>query len=194
MSPLSRWPAILTAGLLLATTMLVGGCSEEAGLIPADEAKPAPRFQRPNLEGGTVRLADFEGRVVVLNFWATWCPFCKKEIPHLIELKRELGEQGLAVIGAALNWQFNSTDAGKPSVFRQKVGAFSMEEGLNYTVALVAQDMEKMLHRFGNPSTAIPYTVLIDQAGRVRRTYQGNPKPSVMRREIRTLLQESEGK
>lgn len=180
---------LLPAGLLT-----LGGCSEETGLIPAEEAEPAPRFQQGGLDGGTVRLADFDGQVAVVNFWATWCPFCKKEIPHLIDLKREFGDRGLAIVGAALNWQFNSTKAGRPSVFRQKVGAFAMEEGLNYTVALVTKDMEKMLHRFGNPSTTIPYTVVVDRQGRVRRTYQGNPDPAVMRREIQTLLRGTEGK
>jgi cytochrome c biogenesis protein CcmG/thiol:disulfide interchange protein DsbE len=194
MRPLSKRVGDLGVTALFAGALMLAGCSQEGGLRPASEAEPAPRFQQGGLNGGTVRLADFRGEVVLLNFWATWCPYCKKEIPHLIELKRELGDQGLAVIGAALNWQFNSTDPGKPSVFRQKVGAFSLEEGLNYTVALVEEDMEAMLHRFGNPSTTIPYTVLIDRAGRVRRTYQGNPDPAVLRREVRTLLRESEGK
>lgn len=180
--------AAMAAGFLLV------GCSEEGGLKPPSEAEPAPRFEKPSLEGSTVRLANYEGQVVVLNFWATWCPYCKKEIPHLIDLKDEFGDEGLTIIGAALNWQFNSTDPGKPAMFRQKVNAFALEEGLNYQVALVEEGMEDMLHRFGNPSTAIPYTVLVDRQGRVRRTYQGNPDPSDMRREVRTLLQESEGK
>jgi thiol-disulfide isomerase/thioredoxin len=175
------------AWLAVLALLLLGACSEEV-VTPAGEARPAPELERKGLDGAVVSLKQFRGQVVLLNFWATWCPFCQEEIPHLIEMQAEYGDQGLQVVGAALNWQFDSQEPGDPKVFREKVGAFSMENGLNYPLPLVAQDMKVTLERFDNPIGTIPYSVLIDREGRIRKTFQGNPGPEALRRAITRLL------
>jgi len=173
--------------LLLLTGLLLAGCSDPV-VTPADEAKAAPALERAGLDGEPLSLTQYEGRVVLLNFWATWCPYCQKEIPHLIELQREFDGEGLQVVGAALNWQFDSQEPGDPTVFREKVGAFSMENGLNYPLPLVASDMKEVLARFGNPIGTIPYSVLIDRQGRIRQTFQGNPGYEKLHRAVKRLL------
>lgn len=178
---------LLAPALALALLLVLGGCEEPLVRAPS-ESRPAPELSRPGLDAGRIRLADYEGRVVLLNFWATWCPYCKKEIPHLIAMQEDLGGDGLQVVGAALNWEFNSQKPGDPGIFRDKVGGFALEEGLNYPVPLVTEGMSRLLERFGNAVGTIPYTVLIDREGRIRATFQGNPGEATLRRAVKRLL------
>jgi thiol-disulfide isomerase/thioredoxin len=99
----------------------------------APENKPTPQpAADPNailntalqsLDGDTFRLADYPGKLVVLNFWATWCPPCRKEIPHLIEMNREFKSRGVEFVGL-------STE--DPTTTREKVRAFANEYGIDY--------------------------------------------------------------
>ena len=177
-----RWAVLLAvaAGLTLA------GCSQEP-VLPADEAASAPALERPSLDNGEVALADFHGKVVLLNFWATWCPYCRKEIPHLVALQEDLGERGLQVVGVAMNWKIDSREPNDPGIFHQKVATFALEHGLNYPVPLVKEGMNGVMKRFGDP-VGVPYTVLIDREGRIRATFQGNPGEAKLRRAVRALL------
>ena len=147
----------------------------------------APALERPTLDNGKVALSGLRGQVVLLNFWATWCPYCKKEIPHLIELQEELGDRGLQVVGAAMNWKIDSREPKDPDIFHQKVASYALEHGLNYPVPLVKQGMDEVMERFGNPA-GVPYTVLIDAKGRIRSTFQGNPGKAKLRRAVTALL------
>jgi thiol-disulfide isomerase/thioredoxin len=165
---------------------MVGGCSEPP-VLPADEAAAAPALERPTLDHGEVAVADYRGRVVLLNFWATWCPYCRKEIPHLVALQKELGGDGLQVVGAAMNWKINSRDPNDPEIFHQKVTTFALEHGLNYPVQLVKTGMDGVMMRFGDP-VGVPYTVLIDRKGRIRATFQGNPGKEKLRRAVNAVL------
>jgi len=74
-----------------------------AGVIPSERVLTAPGFGLPALAGGTVRLGDYAGRLVVLNFWATWCRPCVKEMPALEQLQRRLGDRGLTVLAVSLD-------------------------------------------------------------------------------------------
>jgi peroxiredoxin len=104
----------------------------------ADDAKPAaavspeslvrsaaPEFALPDLDGKTVRLSDFRGKAVVLNFWATWCAPCRHEIPWLIDLQKRYGPEGLVVIGVSMD-STRPDDAAK----------FSKQAGINYPIVL----------------------------------------------------------
>ena len=183
--PTSRWGRLGLLGVL-AAGLTLAGCSEEP-VLPASEAVAAPGLERASLENGTVALADYRGRVVLLNFWATWCPYCRKEIPHLVALQEELGGRGLQVVGAAMNWKIDSRDPNDPEIFHQKVASFALEHGLNYPVPLVKTGMSDVFQRFGDP-VGVPYTVVIDREGRIRATFQGNPGKANLRRAVEALL------
>lgn len=174
-------------GCLIGLALVLAGC-EEPVVKPPAEAKPAPSLERPGVDGQTIRLADYKGEVVLLNFWATWCPYCQEEIPHLIDLQADLGDEGLQVIGVALNWAFNSQDPGDPAIFPDKVGSFALENEMNYPTPLVREDMADVLARFGNTSGTIPYTLLIDREGRIRATFMGNPGEKRLRSAVQKLL------
>src|SRR5207245_133630 len=89
------------------------------------KGQPAPEFTLQSLDGNTVRLADFRGKGVLLNFWATWCQPCKIEMPWFVELQKQYGPQGLQVVGVAM-------DDASP----EDIGKFAKDLGVNYPVLI----------------------------------------------------------
>jgi thiol-disulfide isomerase/thioredoxin len=157
-------PGALTAAAALAA-MVAGGFVADRALradgttsghdteAPAAVAL-APAIALPGLEGNTIRLTDFTGRPVLVNFWATWCKPCRREIPLLIELRQEYAEQGLQILGVAI-------DELEPT------RAMATEYGINYPVVVGEQEGIDALVAFGAPTTALPYTAIVDRDGRV---------------------------
>ncbi len=142
-------------------------------LVPAD-ALAVPAVQAPDpvlpsavldwsfvdVDGAHQPLSQWRGRLVVLNFWATWCPPCLKEIPAFIELQQQLGPRGVQFIGIALD----QVEAVKP---------FLADHGLNYPVVLGDQDVARFMTTLGNQIGALPYSVVVSRDGKVLTTHQG---------------------
>ena len=153
-------------GLLVAAPFVIASCSEHRGSqaeVQAAAATPstidttlAPDFALPDLQGRTVHLKDFRGKVVVLDFWATWCGPCKMEIPHFAELLKRHGEKGLEIVGVAMDE--TGADVVKP---------FVQKNGLRYHV-LLGDDYTAT--RFGGVN-ALPTTFVIDRGGHIARKY-----------------------
>lgn len=122
---------------------------------------PAPEFSFPNLDGELRSLADYDGNVRVVNFWATWCAPCRREMPALNKLQRRLGERGFTVIGIALD----EPDA---------VAAYVAELGVEYPI-VVPETLAGMryLNIMGNAAGLLPYTVFVDRGGRVDAVHLG---------------------
>ena len=168
---------------LTATTVLAASLALAAGppadLTAPNSRKPAGDFALTDSKGVAVKLSDYKGRVVLLDFWATWCEGCKTEIPWYMEFQRKYKAQGLAVIGVAMDdegWQVV-----KPFVERLKV---------NYPVAVGNWDLAK---QFG--IKALPVTLLIDRDGRVADLHdQGLVDRAEFEKEIRTLIGARAGK
>lgn len=115
--------------------------------------QPAPEWTLLDLNGNPVSSSQFAGKVVVVDFWATWCGPCREEIPGYIALQEKYGKDGLVIVGVSL-------DRGGPA----KVSDFAKKFGVNYTVVMGDADQ---IAGFGD-ITAIPTTFLIDRAGNIR--------------------------
>jgi len=161
--PKSAILAVLSIALLLA-----------AKTSPAAEPKPvAPNWQLRDINGKPINLADFKGKVVILDFWATWCPPCRQEIPGFVTLQRKYQDKGLVIIGVSLDQQ-------GPGV----VKPFVRELGMNYPVVM---GDEKIVSDYGGIE-AIPTTFIIDRQGEVVTAHQGFTDNATFEAEIRPLL------
>jgi len=136
-------------------------------------SEPAPAWKLQDINGKTVQLSDFKGKVVVLDFWATWCPPCRAEIPHFVELQKQYQSQGVVVVGVSL-------DQGGPGV----VSSFAKQQNINYPVVMGNDDVAKA---YGNIE-AIPTTFVIDPSGNIVGRHEGFTDKSVFEDEIKKAL------
>ena len=141
---------------------------------PVVKSEPAPSWVLQDVDGKTVDSGDFKGKVVILDFWATWCPPCRAEIPGFVELQQQYGRQGLAVVGVSLD----GGGAGRVKEFVQK-------SGVNYTVVLAGM---KVAQAFGGVE-AIPTTFIIDRDGRIAGRHVGFTSREEFEKEIKPLLE-----
>ncbi len=122
------------------------------------KGQAAPDFELKDLAGKQVRLSDYRGKVVLLNFWATWCPPCKEEIPWFVDLQQRYGAQGLQVIGVAMD------DSGEKAI-----ASFAHELGVNYPVLL---GKESVAHAYGDVQF-LPQTFYVGRDGKILSQVQG---------------------
>ncbi|HXZ28092.1 MAG TPA: TlpA disulfide reductase family protein [Terriglobales bacterium] len=148
------------------------GSSPLAGGELVEVGKSAPDFELQTLEGKSVRLSDFRGKAVVLNFWATWCDPCKIEMPWLVDLQKQYGSQGLQVVGVAMD------DSGKDAI-----QAFAKQMGVNY---VILQGKNAVGDAYG--ATGYPTTVYIDRNGKVLNKILGLVSKSEIEDNIKQAL------
>jgi len=117
-------------------------------------------FGANDLDGNFRNIKEWDGNIVFLNFWATWCPPCKKEIPHFIELQRDYADQGFQIVGIAIDEE-------------DLVREFAEEVGMNYPSLVVQGEGVGLAGRYGNASGLLPYTVIIDRDGEISYTITG---------------------
>jgi len=130
-------------------------------------------FSTMRLDGSELNLDEFRGKVVIVDMWDTWCPPCRQEIPHFIELYSEYKDKGFVMVGLAFGRE------GKPAVEQ-----FIANNGINYINGVVNQDV---FNKLGQPS-GIPTTYVIDQNGNIYKKYIGYRDKSIFENDIRTLL------
>jgi thiol-disulfide isomerase/thioredoxin len=153
---------ILTIGVCLVATV-----------AQAAEGKKAPAWDLSDTDGKPVKSSDFAGKVVILDFWATWCPPCKAEIPGFVELQEKYRDKGLVIVGVSLDEQ-------GPAV----VKPFMEQFRVNYPIVM---GNEKILQDFGGV-TAIPTTFIIDKAGNIVKKHVGFAPKENFEKEITPLL------
>ena len=139
---------------------------------------PAPDVEFVTVDGGTARLSDYHGQVVILNFWGTWCPPCRVEIPHLIRAQESLVELGGTIIAPAVG-------SGSP----EEILRFADEYGINYPIWIVSDAVA--VTKFAAPG--YPFTMLISPDGVIRRTYVGPQTEQTLVRDVGLLLAGSAG-
>jgi peroxiredoxin len=150
-------------------------------VIPAEDVRSvaeegaAPSFTVRTLEGDRLELDDLRGRVVLVNFWATWCPPCRLEMPGFQEVWDQYRDHGFTVVGLA-------ADAGGPAT----VGDFVQAHGITYPVAMADRALQA---RYGGID-ALPQSFLLDGRGRVRKRVTGVFSEAALRKAVEGLLAE----
>jgi peroxiredoxin len=129
----------------------------------------------PDAAGREQALAQWKGKVVVVNFWATWCVPCREEMPEFVKVQREFGDRGLQLVGVAID---------EPA----KVKAFAAELGLNYPALVGGYGAIELSRTLGNRLGALPFTVIIDRSGRYVHAQLGPLKEANLRAIINQLL------
>ena len=138
----------------------------------AQDSRP-PQLTLKDIQGRYIRLSDYRGKVVLINFWATWCPPCRKEVPDLIRLQREYRSRDLQVIGVTY-----------PPQKLAEVRRFVRRAKVNYPVGLGTKETKLLFSQ----SEALPMTIVIGTDGRVRDIIEGILLPEEFEQKIKPLL------
>ena len=164
--------AALLAGFFLSATYfaepLPASRLSKGGIMIGSQR---PDFRLANTTGEFVTAEDFTGKILLINFWATWCEPCLREMPMLVDLQREYGPAGLQVLGVAID------DV-------QNVREFVQKYGISYPILVGAGDVMATSAAYGNVDGVLPYSVLVDSDGIIRWQYIGE----IRRSEAVTLL------
>jgi thiol-disulfide isomerase/thioredoxin len=125
-----------------------------------DVPEMRPDFTLADLQGTPRSIGEWDDSVLMVNFWATWCPPCQREIPAFMELQEAYGEQGFQIVGVAID---------DPD----RVQEYAEEMGINYPILVGELDAVEVSQAYGNRIGALPYTVIADRSGRIVYTHRG---------------------
>jgi len=132
--------------------------SDVTASIPAADTdiigQRRPDFTLPDVSGSMRNMAEWDGQVVAVNFWATWCPPCLKEVPELVDLQHRYSTRGFQVIGIAIQ---------KP----EELTEFMSANNMNYTVLADEEPVIEVAEKFGNIVGVLPYTAIVDRSGNI---------------------------
>jgi peroxiredoxin len=164
---------IHVAAVSIALALLLAGCSKTSKLDAG--RKQAPNFSLKDAAGNAVNLADYRGKVVLVNFWATWCGPCEVEIPWFIEFEQKYKDQGFAVLGVSMD------DDGWKSV-----QPYVAKHKINYRVMIGS---EVVSQQFGNIDS-LPTSFVLDRQGRIAANHVGLVEKKEYQNEIVKLLED----
>jgi peroxiredoxin len=161
--------------IIIAVVWVFAGRTAAPALPPVGEvSRPAPDFALPGLNGGTVTLSSYRGKVVLVNFWGTWCEPCKEETPALQAAYKDLQQQGLEIIGVNLFSQETGGD--------KAVREFLTPYGVTYPIALDSQGAIARAFQI----SPIPTSYFVDPSGNIRFVKVGTLKAA----EVRALFEQ----
>lgn len=166
---------LLSGTLLLLAVPQVQGQQSSTNDSNGLKGKAAPEFQLMSLSGKNMRLADFKGKVILLDFWATWCAPCREEIPDLVQLQKQYADKGFTVLGVALDEE--GATAVKPVAQKLDV---------NYPVLIGNTNVAAA---YGGIQ-ALPTAYLIGRDGRILKTFVGARDKSHWERVIQSALKD----
>ncbi|MDD5330610.1 MAG: TlpA disulfide reductase family protein [Sulfuricella sp.] len=141
----------------------------------AISAEPVFSASFKDLDDKTQALSQWRGKVLVLNFWAPWCPPCREEIPDFVKLQDKYRARGLVFVGVALDEKI-------------KVQAFADEMGINYPVLLGEMEAVDLAHKIGNRLGGLPFTVVIDRNGGIAASEVGGLTVARLEKLVAPLL------
>ncbi len=148
--------------IIAAITALALGITARHFLPPAEDTAPStlPGFNLPDLSGQQHNISEWQGKVLVINFWATWCSPCRKEIPDFIALQEQYAAKGVQFIGIALE-------------DKEPVAKYAAESKINYPVLLGGDNGIALAQQLGNSVGAIPFTLIVNKQGQIVHRHPG---------------------
>lgn len=175
-SSLKRWllVAVVAIGALAAGAYVAHERSSSGAASPAAVAA-LMNLALPDAAGTEQRVDQWRGKVLVVNFWATWCAPCREEMPEFIRAQKEFGDKGLQFIGIAVDQA-------------DKVQQYVAEIGLNYPALVAGMSAMELSKSLGNDLQALPFTVVLDRSGSVAHTQLGVLKPEKLTSLVKALL------
>jgi len=159
--------------LALLASCSLGCMRSQQVVLPAGARGEAPDFTLNDMTGKPITLSQYKGKVILLDFWATWCGPCAQEIPHFVELSKKYQDKGLAIIGVSIDE--GGAAAVKPFIEEHKV---------DYPIVLGNADLEKS---YGGIQ-GIPTTFIINKSGKVVDSFVGYRDIDVFEKKIQSLL------
>ena len=176
MNAAKRWLIALLLVALATGGGWIGMQKLREGHIPfAATSGKLPEFSLPDLDGKPRRHDEWLGKVLVVNFWATWCPPCRSEMPTFIEFQQRYGAQGVQFIGVAID---------DPEAVRD----FAKVYGINFPVLLGGQDGIELARAMGNRFDTLPYSAVFDRQGNNVHTRGGLFTEQALEAQLRPLL------
>lgn len=187
---ISRWAA---TGMVAALSLAFAGCKQMASTDAAgnSSAKASPNASKPNepevtfpeLQGGNLPLASLKGKVVVVNFWQTYCEPCREEMPWLIEFQDKYANQGFTILGVSMDDEGRKTV--DPFVEKTKFDVDGKQEAMDYPILIGNEDIAE---KFGG-LIGFPTSYLISRDGKVVKRYIGEVEKNELEQDIETQLQ-----
>ncbi|MFN3397716.1 MAG: TlpA family protein disulfide reductase [Sulfurimicrobium sp.] len=160
--------------MIFMLALLLSPLSVAAEAIPSSAPLYAAAFD--GVDGRPVKLEQFRGKVTVVNFWATWCPPCRKEIPGLVAVHAKFQDKGVEFIGIAVE---DSTDL---------VKEFARAHGIDFPLATGKEKGIALMQALGNGVAGLPYTLVLDSRGNIVATRRGPISPERLEQALQTAL------
>ena len=132
-------------------------------------------IQLPGLDGKPQSFVQWQGKVLVVNFWATWCAPCREEIPGFIKFQERNGARGVQFVGIAIDTP-------------ERIAPYAKEIGINYPLLVGRLETMELAREVGNRAGVLPFTLVIDRSGRVVTTAVGAIKPEKLENLLKPLL------
>ncbi len=165
-----KWLPLIMAGLLIG----IGVAWSSGSPVAAQKVRPAKEFTLKDLSSKKVSLSDFRGKVILLNFFATWCPPCRLEIPELVKIHQQNKNKGLIVLGVSLD----------KDVVPFMLKTFVKDMKISYPVLMGTEEVAD--HYF---ITGVPVTVIISKDGKVHKRFDGLASPDQLDKALKDLLE-----
>ena len=175
MNKVSRWVAIAAVGLAALGAGAYFGFLQREGEPSAQATSALAGLSLPDPAGKEQALSQWRGKVMVVNFWATWCAPCREEMPEFIKAQSEYGAKGLQFVGIAVDQA-------------DKIDQFAKEIGLNYPTLVGGFGAMELSKSLGNSVMALPFTVVVDRQGAIVHTQLGVLKPDKLATLVKQLL------
>jgi thiol-disulfide isomerase/thioredoxin len=167
-----------TVLIIIAALLAVGGGIIARGLLsPTEQTKPTPLpdFNLPDVSGNQHNISEWQGKIRVINFWATWCPPCLKEIPEFIALQEQYAAKGLQFIGIAIDDQ-------------EPVEKYLASAKINYPILIGDVTGIALAHQLGNSVDAVPFSIIVNQQGQIIHQHRGEFSREQIMEIIKPLL------